>query len=150
MPMLAARVGGVWVGSGRVGGQAVERVKGIEPSYEAWEAAVLPLNYTRKGRQFTRRSHEPPTALAGCGVREETADLRRCGEARVLALGRPNSGPGGGEAVRPELNGIAAQDTLRSGRWQPLTCRSQGPAGLGRAARSKNARVWSEGSADFS
>ena len=27
----------------------VERVKGIEPSYAAWEAAVLPLNYTRKG-----------------------------------------------------------------------------------------------------
>ena len=25
-----------------------ERVKGIEPSYAAWEAAVLPLNYTRK------------------------------------------------------------------------------------------------------
>jgi hypothetical protein len=29
---------------------AVERVKGIEPSYEAWEAAVLPLNYTRVQR----------------------------------------------------------------------------------------------------
>ena len=28
-------------------GGAVERVKGIEPSYAAWEAAVLPLNYTR-------------------------------------------------------------------------------------------------------
>ena len=27
----------------------LERVKGIEPSYEAWEAAVLPLNYTRAG-----------------------------------------------------------------------------------------------------
>ena len=27
---------------------AVERVKGIEPSYAAWEAAVLPLNYTRR------------------------------------------------------------------------------------------------------
>ena len=25
----------------------VERAKGIEPSYAAWEAAVLPLNYTR-------------------------------------------------------------------------------------------------------
>jgi len=25
----------------------VERVKGIEPSSKAWEAAVLPLNYTR-------------------------------------------------------------------------------------------------------
>jgi tRNA (guanine-N7-)-methyltransferase len=30
----------------------VERVKGIEPSYEAWEAAVLPLNYTREGRDY--------------------------------------------------------------------------------------------------
>jgi hypothetical protein len=28
-------------------GSSVERVKGIEPSYAAWEAAVLPLNYTR-------------------------------------------------------------------------------------------------------
>ena len=26
----------------------MERVKGIEPSYAAWEAAVLPLNYTRE------------------------------------------------------------------------------------------------------
>ena len=25
----------------------MERVNGIEPSYAAWEAAVLPLNYTR-------------------------------------------------------------------------------------------------------
>jgi hypothetical protein len=30
----------------------LERVKGIEPSYEAWEAAVLPLNYTRVRRRF--------------------------------------------------------------------------------------------------
>ena len=28
----------------------MERVKGIEPSYAAWEAAVLPLNYTRTGQ----------------------------------------------------------------------------------------------------
>lgn len=27
---------------------ALERAKGIEPSYAAWEAAVLPLNYTRE------------------------------------------------------------------------------------------------------
>jgi hypothetical protein len=26
----------------------MERVKGIEPSYSAWKADVLPLNYTRK------------------------------------------------------------------------------------------------------
>ncbi len=29
-----------------------QRVKGIEPSYAAWEAAVLPLNYTRGRRNF--------------------------------------------------------------------------------------------------
>jgi hypothetical protein len=27
--------------------QWMERAKGIEPSYAAWEAAVLPLNYAR-------------------------------------------------------------------------------------------------------
>ena len=25
---------------------AVEQVKGVEPSYQAWEACVLPMNYT--------------------------------------------------------------------------------------------------------
>jgi hypothetical protein len=28
--------------------ECLERAKGIEPSYAAWEAAVLPLNYARK------------------------------------------------------------------------------------------------------
>ncbi len=27
--------------------ESVERVKGIEPTLQAWEARVLPLNYTR-------------------------------------------------------------------------------------------------------
>jgi hypothetical protein len=27
--------------------EGVERVKGIEPSYDAWEAPALPLSYTR-------------------------------------------------------------------------------------------------------
>ena len=31
----------------------VERVKGIEPSYPAWKAGVLPLNYTRKLKNDT-------------------------------------------------------------------------------------------------
>ena len=34
----------------------VERVMGIEPTFEAWEAPVLPLNYTRltaEVREFT-------------------------------------------------------------------------------------------------
>lgn len=31
----------------------VERVRGIEPPYSAWEADVLPMNYTRGGRIVT-------------------------------------------------------------------------------------------------
>ena len=34
--------------------RAMERVKGIEPSYAAWEAAVLPLNYTRDSKHLGR------------------------------------------------------------------------------------------------
>lgn len=30
-----------------------ERVRGIEPPLQAWEARVLPLNYTREGRKLT-------------------------------------------------------------------------------------------------
>jgi hypothetical protein len=44
----------------------MERVKGIEPSYEAWEAAVLPLNYTREDlilRDRTASSLELRTAI---------------------------------------------------------------------------------------
>ena len=38
----------------------MERVKGIEPSFSAWEADVLPLNYTRNrvlSNSLTRRSY---------------------------------------------------------------------------------------------
>jgi hypothetical protein len=36
----------------------MERVKGIEPSYAAWEAAVLPLNYTRVALAVRRHDGE--------------------------------------------------------------------------------------------
>ncbi len=35
-------------------------MKGIEPSLSAWEAEVLPLNYTRKGLEFYSRGNELP------------------------------------------------------------------------------------------
>ena len=38
----------------------MERVKGIEPSYEAWEAAVLPLNYTRSSRDYRQHLQAQP------------------------------------------------------------------------------------------
>ena len=37
---------------------AVERVTGIEPALSAWEADVLPLNYTRADLQLSRREGE--------------------------------------------------------------------------------------------
>ena len=45
-------------------GTSLERVKGIEPSYAAWEAAVLPLNYTREGPPLHRESG-PLSSTAG-------------------------------------------------------------------------------------
>ncbi len=35
----------------------MERATGIEPAYRAWEASVLPLNYARTGRDYTRFYH---------------------------------------------------------------------------------------------
>jgi hypothetical protein len=47
---------------GRVFTGFVERVMGIEPTYEAWEAAVLPLNYTRSAADSTCSAGLPAPA----------------------------------------------------------------------------------------
>ena len=65
----------------------VERVKGIEPSYEAWEAAVLPLNYTRVENNRCETiflpskhslggtiQHRNSTGLSSRSLRAETAN----------------------------------------------------------------------------
>ena len=46
----------------------VERVMGIEPTYQAWEARVLPLNYTREEQagilqEVARRVNRQPTRV---------------------------------------------------------------------------------------
>ena len=38
----------------------LERAKGIEPSYAAWEAAVLPLNYARDPGTLEAASNQLP------------------------------------------------------------------------------------------
>jgi hypothetical protein len=46
----------------------LERVKGIEPSYLAWEATALPLSYTRIMLRLTQASKfekQPPLRLSG-------------------------------------------------------------------------------------
>jgi hypothetical protein len=48
MPEIAVRVNR-FVGIVGSDNGLLERVKGIEPSSSAWEAAALPLSYTRDG-----------------------------------------------------------------------------------------------------
>ncbi len=45
-------------------GQALERVKGIEPSSSAWKAVALPLSYTRPGVVVGEVGLEPTKAYA--------------------------------------------------------------------------------------
>ena len=45
---------------------AVERVMGIEPTLAAWEAAVLPLNYTRVRTVPATHSNQPRRAFKAC------------------------------------------------------------------------------------
>jgi hypothetical protein len=55
----------------------MERAKGIEPSYAAWEAAVLPLNYARTltsiniaaALHIARRQRKQATAMKKQRVR---------------------------------------------------------------------------------
>jgi hypothetical protein len=56
--------------------RGLERVKGIEPSYAAWEAAVLPLNYTRGGTKTW-------IVVSACFVWQRLND----GEKRIMVLG---------------------------------------------------------------
>src|SRR5688572_13736902 len=44
----------------------MERVMGIEPTLAAWEAAVLPLNYTRESWRFYGRSPKCGNTRANC------------------------------------------------------------------------------------
>ena len=44
----------------------MERVMGIEPTYPAWKAGVLPLNYTRRGAQSTFSLEIIPQATTEC------------------------------------------------------------------------------------
>ncbi len=54
----------------------LERVKGIEPSYEAWEAAVLPLNYTRVTLAIVACA---PRHSRGAPMHETPRDCQRIG-----------------------------------------------------------------------
>ncbi len=74
----------------------MERVAGIEPAYAAWEATVLPLNYTRlsnscRGRLAPRQHCMPEYPHQRSGSKAVLSDR---GDIRVkLAHSGPQSGP---------------------------------------------------------
>jgi hypothetical protein len=62
----------------RLQGRYLERVMGIEPTLAAWEAAVLPLNYTRGRAQFSGCDglREPGAARAGAPLHQNFLGIR--------------------------------------------------------------------------
>jgi hypothetical protein len=57
--------------------KAMERAKGIEPSYAAWEAAVLPLNYARLDAYQADLAETAPSAKRLGGLSRRNLDLVR-------------------------------------------------------------------------
>ena len=67
---------------------------GIEPTSKAWEAFVLPLNYTRKKKRCdaarSRLSNIKAMLLIGRGLYQ----LSRCGERETRRYQKPSTQPG--------------------------------------------------------
>ncbi len=57
--------------------KAMERAKGIEPSYAAWEAAVLPLNYARLDTYQADLAETAPSAKRLGGLSRRNLNLVR-------------------------------------------------------------------------
>jgi hypothetical protein len=57
------------------GKKAMERAKGIEPSYAAWEAAVLPLNYARLDTYQADLAETAPSAKRLGGLSRRNLNL---------------------------------------------------------------------------
>jgi hypothetical protein len=63
----------------------LERVTGIEPALSAWEADVLPLNYTRE----RGRCYPPPELILlglGCSGRPESQQDHEAGQGPLLSV----------------------------------------------------------------
>jgi hypothetical protein len=76
----------------------MERVKGIEPSYAAWEAAVLPLNYTRVVLRTSCSTSRETISAVGCD----------CSAARAWRHVFPNVSGASARAGRLKLESLNA------------------------------------------
>ncbi len=67
---IAAKEPFLRLSPGRNNRRDMERVMGIEPTFEAWEAPVLPLNYTRRindeNRFYWQKSTDASNFISDC------------------------------------------------------------------------------------
>ena len=73
-----------------LGGRSEKRVKGIEPSCPAWEAGVLPLNYTRDSNAIQTLSTVASQCVSCLATRSFAGRITLL----VSSLGGPLSTPG--------------------------------------------------------
>ena len=81
----------------------MERVKGIEPSSQAWEARILPLDHTR----FQRTTKGLADVPRRCNLEVGARDLHVTGRQKDGLHHR------GTEAQRPEKKGCGMEEVKR-------------------------------------
>ena len=107
---------------GKSGVEKNERVKGIEPSYAAWEAAVLPLNYTRK-RLADLLARQSDVSKANQHPEMFTATWRTWGARRCSKRKMPCQVP---RTIRPSETGMTSLVRVSDMRmWEVM---SSGPS----------------------
>jgi hypothetical protein len=108
----------------------MERVKGIEPSYEAWEAAVLPLNYTRTGQDSrgsgSGRRHRAAEGTAATRPTLSARPERTCPSVRM----EETMGTFAGTTGNHSLIGLAGNDAVVTVDELSLRAVVSGHAGL--------------------
>ena len=62
----------------------LERVMGIEPTFKAWEALVLPLNYTRTESFANQNLAHPPLCI--CALNQYIPFLKFAEKNNLLVL----------------------------------------------------------------
>ena len=119
-------------------GAALERVMGIEPTYEAWEAAVLPLNYTRSGRDSTCFAGRPRGPA--CVTRAARRANAQASEMRAVAQNdRSSVAPGPVCAVPFQRAAASSTNSSGTGREKPIV---QSPNSRSRIGWFISSLIW--------
>src|SRR5579859_4455770 len=92
-----------------------ERVTGIEPALSAWEADVLPLNYTRAARGLNQDPGSPRhrTGASEAARRGRQARRARCADGSRVRTGLRRGRLNRGRSIR--AGEPAAPGTIRAG-----------------------------------